>query len=108
MPYGLPIEPPFNLELTLRHDQGHRWRPDRGDGGWYTSVLGEDLVRIRQRGVDCPLEYEAQTQEIAEKLRWQFRADDTIGAIYSKFADDPGMRELTERYRGLRIAYRGC
>ena len=103
MPYELPIEPPFNLSLTLQYDQGHRWRRDSEDRGWYTSVFGEDFVRIRQKDVDCPLEYEAQTQEIAKKLLWQFRADDNIGAMYGKLADDPRMRELIERYYGLRI-----
>ena len=101
--FELRIAPPFNLELTLQYDQGHRWRPDREDRGWYTSVLGKDFVRIRQEAVDGPLEYEARTQEMAKTLRWQFRADDNIGAMYGKLADDPRMAELIKRYYGLRI-----
>lgn len=103
MSYELPIEPPFNLELTLRYDQGHRWRPDGEDRGWYTSVLGGDFVRIRQKDIDRPLEYEPCSQELAKKLLRQFRADDNIGAIYGKLEVDPRMARLMERYYGLRI-----
>ena len=103
MPCELRIVPPFNLELTIQYDQGHRWRPDREDRGWYTSVLGKDFVRIRQEAIDGPLEYEPCTKEITKKLLWQFRADDNIGAIYGKLADDSRMADLINRYRGLRI-----
>lgn len=103
MPSELPIAPPFSLELTLQYDQGHRWRPDRQDHDWYTSILGEDFVRIRQKDIDDPLQYEPCTQAIAEKLLWQFRADDDIGAIYGKLADDSRMAALIDRYYGLRI-----
>ena len=41
MPDELPIGSPFDLDLTLKYNQGHRWRPDRDDHGWYTSVLGQ-------------------------------------------------------------------
>ena len=50
----LLMDPPFDLKLTLEYDQGHRWRPDREHQGWYTSVLAEDVVRIRQKTRDGP------------------------------------------------------
>ena len=99
----LLIDPPFNLELTLEYDQGHRWRPDRENPGWYTSVLGKDFVRIRQEKKDGPLDLEPYTQEIASKLLWQFRVDDNIKAVYDTLADDSRMAALVDRYYGLRI-----
>ena len=103
MPYELPIDPPFNLELTLQHDQGHRWRPDRG---WYTSVLEEDFVRIRQKVGDGPLEYEPCNESIARKLRCQFRLnddDEKIEDVYALLGRDLRMAALVDRYRGLRV-----
>ena len=103
MSYELLIDQPFNLELTLGHDQGHRWRPDREDYDWYTSVLGKDFVRIRQKTWNGPLEFEPCEEGIADKLRRQFSADDNIKAVYDKLADDSRMAELLNRYYGLRI-----
>ncbi len=67
MPDELPIAS-FDLDLTLEYDQGHRWRPDRKDHGWCTSVLGKDFVRIRQKNSHGPIEFEPRTQETASKL----------------------------------------
>ena len=69
VPYELSIGPPFDLDLTLEYDQGHRWRPDGEDPGWYTSVLGRDFVRVRQKTSHGPIEFEPCTEEIASKLR---------------------------------------
>ena len=99
----LYIDPPFNLGLTLQYDQGHRWRPDSENQGWYTSVLDKDFIRIRQKTEDGPLDYEPSGQEIESKLRWQFRADDNIEAAYEKLAADCRMKALVNRYCGLRI-----
>ena len=99
----LPIDSPFDLDLTLEYDQGHRWRPDREHHGWYTSVLDGEFVRIHQKTVDDPVNFEPGTTEIEEKLRWQFRVDDNISAIYDELADDSTMAALLHRYYGLRI-----
>lgn len=103
MSYELPIVPPFDLALTLRHDQGHRWRPDPRDPGWYTSVVDGQFVRIRQENRDSPLEIDLPRQEMIEKLRWQFRGDEDISAIYGELAGDPTMKALLDRFYGLRI-----
>ena len=102
MPDELPIAS-FDLDLTLEYDQGHRWRPDRKDHGWYTSVLGKDFVRIRQKNSHGPIEFEPRTQETASKLLWQFRADEDTEAIYAKLRHDSRMATLVDRYHGLRI-----
>ena len=102
----LPIDPPFDLGLTLQHDQGHRWRPDRENKGWYTSVLGEQFVRIRQQVKDGPLEFQPGSQGVEDQLRWQFRlneADEKIKAVYSRLGQDEKMAGLLKRYCGLRI-----
>ena len=86
MPDELPIYSPFDLDITLEYDQGHRWRPDREDHGWYTSVLGQDLVRIRQKSKDGPIAFEHCEEGIADKLRRQFRLtdyDERIEAVYA-------------------------
>ena len=69
MPDELPIDSPFDLDLTLECDQGHRWRPDREDHGWYTSVLGQDLVRIRQKSKDGPIEFEPCEEATVLKVK---------------------------------------
>ena len=81
MSYELQIGPPFDLELTLECGQGHRWRPDPNDPGWYTGVLGREFVRIRQKEKDGPLEFEAGTDEVESWIFWQFRDDDDIEAV---------------------------
>ena len=101
--YELSIDPPFDLELTLEYDQGHRWRPDRENPGWHTSVLDKDFVRIRQKTNNGPLEFEPCKQGIAQKLLWQFRVDENTEAVYAKLRLDPRMATLVDRYHGLRI-----
>ena len=69
----LPITQPFDLALSLEMGQAFRWQrvgdegvhhrdwggpPDpwrRGGGGWYSCVVGEYLVHIRQ--TDDGIEY---------------------------------------------------
>ena len=106
MPDALPIDAPFDLDLTLNYDQGHRWRPDRDDHGWYTGVLGQDLVRIRRKREDGPIECEPCEEGIADKLRQQFRLtdyDERIESVYAQLQLDPEMAALVKRYYGLRI-----
>ena len=103
MSYELQIGPPFDLELTLECGQGHRWRPDPNDPGWYIGVLDSAPVRIRQKEKDGPLEFEAGTDEVESWIFWQFRADDDIEAVYEKLACDRKMATLVKGYRGLRI-----
>ena len=106
MPSELHINSPLNLDLTLEYDQGHRWRPDRKNQGWYTTVLDHDFVRVRQKGKDGPLEFQPCKQEIAQKLRRQFRLnddDEKIEDVYAQLQRDSKMGALVERYHGLPI-----
>ena len=106
MPNKLPVTQPFDLDLILDFDQGHRWRPDTYQPGWYTGVLGTDYVRIRQSIKHGPLEYDSSNTDVAHKLIWQFRLDgndEHVEAVYAMMSRDPKMAALVERYRGLRL-----
>ncbi len=88
MPDELPVDLPFDLGLTLECDQGRRRRPDHADHGWCASVLGQDLVRIRQKRKDGPVAFDPCEEGIANKLRQQFRLtdyDERIETIHAQF-----------------------
>lgn len=101
----LAIDQPFDLDNTLKCGQGHRWL--QSSDGWHTTVIGEDLVRIRQDGGACgPVEFRCAADEarIEPLLRSQFRLDDKIEAIYADLGGrDAKMARLIECYPGLRV-----
>ena len=98
---------PFDLKLTLKCAQGHRWR--KCDDEWYFSILCGDLVRINQEGgAGGPLRFESKASKsrIEARLRWQFRMkddDEDVGKVYSYLRQDPQMARLVNLYMGLRI-----
>ena len=103
----LAIAQPFDLELSLTMGQAFRWRPL--EDGWFSGVLGEHLVHIRQ--TDGGVEYRAGgtdgevEADLSELLCRYFRLDtDNIGAIYADLAArDPQLEPLISAYRGMRI-----
>ncbi len=111
----LTTNQPFALKLTLDCGQGHRWLLEKdGKGkstGWYSSVLCNELMRIRQvGGPNKPVEYEYETEEeqprVEAMLRWQFRLrddDEDVGEVYTQLERDSQMKALVSRYRGLRV-----
>ncbi len=106
----LKIEQPFDLEMSLTMGQAFRWRPF-GDG-WFSGVLGEHLIHIRQNGgVNGPVEYrvggpdgerDAKDSD-DEMLRRYFREDDDIDAIYADLSRDTVVAELVRKYSGMRV-----
>lgn len=105
----LEITEPFNLELTLTMGQAFRWRP-LGDG-WFSGVLGENLVHIRQ--TDWGVEYrvggpEGERHDVGfdwdvEICRY-FRMDtDNIRGIYDDLCRDQRVAMMIWRYLGLRL-----
>ncbi len=106
----LEIKQPFNLELSLMMGQAFRWRPL--SEGWFSGVIGENLIHIRQPdGVDGPVTYRigcpegkrpATDKDDAMLLRY-FREDDDIAAVYASIARDPKMATIIEEFPGLRI-----
>ena len=100
----LAVNQPFDLAGTLACGQGHRWLGPDSDG-WYESVLGSDMVLIRQKVIHGPLEFESTGNEAATagRLLRQFRLDDDIEAIYGELVRDAVMARLVERYPGMRV-----
>ena len=102
----LAIDQPFDLENTLECGQGHRWLRSPGER-WLSTVIGDDIVHIRQAGgANGPVEFHSTADEarIEPLLRRQFRLGDDIEAIYADLRRrDAKMAGLVERYSGVRV-----
>lgn len=98
---------PFDLELTLKCAQGHRWLRDAGGGCWYTTVIGTTVVHIRQvGGPDGTVQFcsRGNRTQMEARLRHQFRLDDNVEAICTDLSRrDDRMAALVNRYRSLRV-----
>ena len=117
----LDVPQPFCLGLTLEMGQAFRWRrlpasgerPGDGDRPpdqtWYSGVLGEYLIHLRQCG--SRVEYRATAlNAVADEtaveilLRDYFRLGDDVPAIYADFASgDVHLARLVEKYGGMRL-----
>ena len=105
----LKIEQPFNLELSITMGQAFRWRP-LGDG-WFSGVLGENLVHIRQTGDGVEYRVGGPDGELDDvDFDWDvqicryFRMDtDNIRGIYDKMCQDHRVATMVWRYLGLRL-----
>ena len=103
----LEVTQPFNLELILTMGQAFRWRP-LGDG-WFSGVLGENLMHIRQ--TDAGVEYRvggpdgerSATASDDDMLRCYFREDDDVAAIYNSLSRDSNLAEMVKKHGGLRL-----
>ena len=103
----LKIQQPFNLALTLTMGQAFRWCPL--DDGWFSGVLGRNLIHIRQ--TDDGVEYrvggsngEITGADLDQVLSDYFRLGDDIDAIYRDLsARDEWMAELVQQYYGMRL-----
>lgn len=107
----LKINHPFDLKLTLTMGQAFRWR--RLGDGWFSGVLGENLIHIGQPdGVDGAIFYRvggpngertATDSDDVMLLRY-FREDDDVAAIYDDISDrDEHIKRLVKQYRGMRV-----
>ena len=107
----LEIKQPFDLKLSLTMGQAFRWRP-LGDG-WFSGVIGENLIHIRQvGGLNGPVEYRTgdtegeRTASDADDamLRRYFRDDtDDVTAIYADISRDPVVADLVKKHPGMRV-----
>ena len=103
----IPINQPFDLALTLTMGQAFRWRPL--DDSWFSGVIGENLIHIRQ--IEDGVEYRVAgpdggrpaTRKDDELLRGHFRLDDDIAAIYASIAQDPKVDTIMGEFPGLRL-----
>ena len=105
----LEINQPFNLELSLTMGQAFRWR--RLDDGWFSGVVGENLIHIRQTnsGVQYRVggpegeRYDVGFDWDVEICRY-FRLDtDNIRGIYDNICRDHRVAMMVWRYLGLRL-----
>ena len=98
MKRDLQINQAFDLALSLTMGQAFRWRPI-GDG-WFSGVLGQHLIHIRQ--TDCGAEYrvggpdgEEYDVDLDEMLCSYFRLDtDNLDCIYDDFCRDHQMAKM--------------
>ena len=95
----LTIDQPFNLATIQDSVQDFRWR--KLEDGWYSGVLNEHLVHIRQS--DRGIEYLAES-DLTDFLSSYFRLDDDIKAIYADISSrDSRVARLVRIYSGLRV-----
>ena len=108
MTLQLQINQPFDLQLSLMMGQAFRWR-ELGDG-WFSGVLGENLIHIRQ--TDDGVAYRVGGSEGERNagdaddamLRRYFREDaDDVAAIYENISRDAHIAQLVEKYYGMRV-----
>ena len=101
----LAVNQPFDLVSSLESGQAHRWAyPKGGDDGWYTGVVRENLVRIRQ--TDDRVEFRCAPSEeaaFAPRLAEYFRFDDDISKIYDVINQDERVAAMVRQYPGLRV-----
>ena len=102
----LAIDQPFDLAESLESGQAHRWR--RLHDGWYSGVLGDRLLHLRQ--IPDGVEYRVAGNPVGSGgddtdtlLRAYFRLDDDIDAIYREICRDRRVAAMVQRYPGLRI-----
>jgi N-glycosylase/DNA lyase len=87
---------PFSLDQTLGCGQVFRW--NRKPGGFWTGIVNEHIIRIRQD--DCKLRF---TGAPAEFIREYFSLDTDLEEILSSIDRDPVIHAAIERCTGLRL-----
>lgn len=97
MPFmTIPQNQPFSLDQTLACGQVFRW--DRTADGWWTGVVGNCVIRIRQHG--SRLEY---TGASAPFIRHYFSLDVDLPRILASIDNDPVIHDAITRAHGLRL-----
>lgn len=122
----ITVRQPFDLAQSLEMGQAFRWHRvgdennckgnwgeppalwQRNGGGWYSGVLGEYLVHLRQ--TEEGLEYcvggedgEIHDKNIDSLLQGYFRLDDDIESVYRQLTQHRGVGCAIEQHCGLRL-----
>lgn len=122
----LEIKQAFDLAVSLEMGQVFRWRRvgdesvSNGDwgeppplwqkdgGGWYSGVLNEHLIHIRQ--VNAGVEYrvggpdgERTDVDLTEALSRYFRLDDPFDHIHAALQETPVVANAVRQYPGMRL-----
>lgn len=88
--------PEFDLEYTLDCGQAFRWQRD---GEWWSGVVGDRAIRLRQSG--DRLDFEGHADE--DLLSRYFRFGDDLEAIYADISRDGRIAQVIDRFRGMRL-----
>ena len=98
---GFDAGQPVDLEASLLGGQAHRWKRE---GEWYSGVLWENLVLVRQQGQTIEfLSAPARPESLLPGLRRYLRLDDDLPAIYNAITRDSRVSDQVELYPGLRV-----
>jgi N-glycosylase/DNA lyase len=92
----MQLDVPFDLDFSLCCGQVFRWK--KHESGWWYGVVGENVLKIRQRG--CELEFEGASEEF---VRHYFGLTDDLDAINRCINHDAYVRAALRRFEGLRI-----
>jgi N-glycosylase/DNA lyase len=87
---------PFSLDQTLGCGQVFRW--DRADNGWWSGVVGNRIIRIRQDG--SLITWEGAP---AKFIRHYFSLDHDLGSILASLDSDPFIHAAIDNCHGLRL-----
>ena len=89
------LEVSFDLDFSLCCGQVFRWKKL---GDWWYSVVGEDLLKIRQCG--AKLEFENVSEDFVTQY---FGLDDNLEQISRCVSKDDYIKQALKRFEGLRI-----
>jgi N-glycosylase/DNA lyase len=88
--------PLLNLDATLDSGQVFRWHRE---GEWWTGVVGDRSVRLRQKGDSLKVEGDADEPF----LRSYLRLDDDLEVIYQEISRDECIAGIIDHFRGMRL-----
>ncbi len=126
MTRSMSVRQPFDLALSLEMGQAFRWRRvgdkeerqgnwgeppaswRKNGGDWYSGVLGEYLVHLRQTGDG--LEYrvggedgERHDVDLDQRFKDYFRLDDDIEGVYAQLGRHEALAPAIKQHPGLRL-----
>jgi N-glycosylase/DNA lyase len=91
----------LNLDYTLPSGQAFRWR--KSPDNWWTGVLRNRVIRIRQAASGFEWRTYPEPDDLA-LIHDYFRLDDDVMSIYSRLASaDEHLVGIIDRFRGLRM-----
>ncbi len=126
MSRSMSVRQPFDLALSLEMGQAFRWRRvedqeerqgnwgeppaswRKNGGAWYSGVLGDCMVHLRQTGDG--LEYrvggedgERHDLDLDHHLHDYFRLDDDIEGVYAELGRHEALASAIKQHPGLRL-----
>ena len=102
----LLVDHPLDLEASLLGGQAHRWRLEGNeDEPWFSGVVRGNFIRLRQLDTNR-VEFHASPwpePSVIPILQHYFRLDDDLPYIQQEISHDWRVREMVEKYPGLRV-----